>query len=72
LIAGRLKSYGDHRIAMAFAVAGMFADGETIIDDTDCIATSYPGFEEQLQAFLDPSHEQPTPVINPAGAIEKH
>src|SRR6266403_806507 len=71
LIAGRLKSYGDHRIAMAFAVAGMFADGETIIDDTDCIATSYPGFEEQLQAFLDPSHDQPTPVINPAGAIEK-
>ena len=29
-------------------------------------------FEEQLQAFLDPSHEQPTPVINPAGVIEKH
>jgi 3-phosphoshikimate 1-carboxyvinyltransferase len=72
LLAGRLKSYGDHRIAMAFAIAGMFADGETIIDDTDCIATSYPGFEEQLQAFLDPSHEQPTPVINPAGVIEKH
>jgi 3-phosphoshikimate 1-carboxyvinyltransferase len=71
LIPGRLKSYGDHRIAMAFAVAGMFADGETIIDDTDCIATSYPGFEEQLRAFLDPSHEQPTPVINPAGVIEK-
>jgi 3-phosphoshikimate 1-carboxyvinyltransferase len=72
LLPGRLKSYGDHRIAMAFAIAGMFADGETIIDDTDCIATSYPRFEEQLQAFLDPSHEQPTPVINPAGVIEKH
>ncbi|HET9374836.1 MAG TPA: 3-phosphoshikimate 1-carboxyvinyltransferase [Chthoniobacterales bacterium] len=72
LIPGRLKSYGDHRIAMAFAIAGMFADGETIIDNTDCIATSYPGFEEQLQAFLDPRHEQPTPVINPAGVIEKH
>src|ERR1700731_3490143 len=72
LIAGHLKSYGDHRIAMAFAIAGMFADGETIIDDADCIATSYPGFEDQLQAFLDPSHEQPTPVINPAGVIEKH
>ena len=72
LIAGHLKSYGDHRIAMAFAIAGMFADGETIIDDADCIATSYPRFEDQLQAFLDPSHEQPTPVINPAGVIEKH
>jgi 3-phosphoshikimate 1-carboxyvinyltransferase len=72
LMAGRLKSYGDHRIAMAFAIAGMFAEGETVIDDTDCIATSYPGFEEQLAAFLDPTHEQPTPVINPAGVIEKH
>jgi 3-phosphoshikimate 1-carboxyvinyltransferase len=72
LMAGNLKSYGDHRIAMALAVAGMFADGETIIDDADCIATSYPGFEDQLRAFLDPSHEQPTPVINPAGVIEKH
>jgi 3-phosphoshikimate 1-carboxyvinyltransferase len=72
LMAGRLKSYGDHRIAMAFTIAGMFADGETVIEDTDCIATSYPGFEEQLAAFLDPSHEHPTPVINPAGVIEKH
>ena len=72
LMGGRLKSYGDHRIAMAFAIAGMFADGETVIDDTDCIATSYPGFEAQLAAFLDPTHEQPTPVINPAGVIEKH
>ncbi len=72
LMGGRLKSYGDHRIAMAFAIAGMFADAETVIDDTDCIATSYPGFEQQLAAFLDPSHEQPTPVINPAGVIEKH
>ncbi len=72
LMAARLKSYGDHRIAMAFAVAGMFADGETVIEDTDCIATSYPGFEDQLLAFLDPNQEQPTPVINPAGVIEKH
>src|SRR6202023_4048527 len=29
----RLASFGDHRIAMAFAVAGLFADGETIIQD---------------------------------------
>jgi 3-phosphoshikimate 1-carboxyvinyltransferase len=73
LIAGRLKSFGDHRIAMAFAVAGMFADGETVIEDADCIATSYPGFEDQLLAFLYPNQEQqPTPVINPAGVIERH
>jgi 3-phosphoshikimate 1-carboxyvinyltransferase len=66
LMAGRLKSFGDHRIAMAFAIAGMFADGETIIEDADCIGTSYPGFEDQLLTFLDPNQEQPTPVINPA------
>ena len=33
---------------MAFAVAGMFAEGETIIQDVDCVATSYPGFEKTL------------------------
>ena len=38
---GRLKSYGDHRIAMAFAVAGMFTEEETIIGVTDCITTSF-------------------------------
>src|SRR5580700_437170 len=68
----RVKSYGDHRIAMAFAIAGMFADGETVIEDTDCIATSYPAFEEQLQRFLTPDENPPTPVINPAEALEKN
>jgi 3-phosphoshikimate 1-carboxyvinyltransferase len=71
LLGGRLKSYGDHRIAMAFAVAGMFADMETIIEDTDCIDTSYPEFAEQLQRFLTPDDNPPTPVINPAEALER-
>lgn len=44
-----LKSYGDHRIAMAFAIAGLFASGETVIKDADCINTSYPGFADQLE-----------------------
>jgi 3-phosphoshikimate 1-carboxyvinyltransferase len=44
----RLESYGDHRIAMAFAVAGSFSDGETTITGTECIETSYPGFIDQL------------------------
>ena len=34
---------------MAFAIAGLFADGETIIRDAECIAVSYPGFEKDLQ-----------------------
>jgi len=48
-----LESFGDHRIAMAFAVAGMFAEGVTTINDTDCISTSYPGFEQHLNLFLN-------------------
>jgi 3-phosphoshikimate 1-carboxyvinyltransferase len=61
-----LVSYGDHRIAMAFAIAGLYADGVTTISDTDCIATSYPGFEQHLAQFLDAPRfpGQPTPVIN--------
>jgi 3-phosphoshikimate 1-carboxyvinyltransferase len=71
LLGARVKSYGDHRIAMAFAIAGMFADDETVIEDADCIATSYPGFADQLQRFLIPDENPPTPVINPAEALEK-
>ncbi len=43
-----LESMGDHRIAMAFAIAGLFATGETVINDVDCVNTSYPGFGEEL------------------------
>lgn len=44
-----LQSYGDHRIAMAFAVAGLLAEsGTTTVHDTACVATSYPGFSEHL------------------------
>jgi 3-phosphoshikimate 1-carboxyvinyltransferase len=72
LMGARLKSYGDHRIAMAFAVAGFFADRETIIEDADCIATSYPGFDNQLESFLTPEESSPTPVINPAEILERN
>lgn len=47
-----LDSYGDHRIAMAFAIAGLFAEGETVITNTDCVNTSYPGFSAHLQAIM--------------------
>ena len=38
----------DHRIAMAFAIAGLIASGETIITHTDCVAVSYPTFFQDL------------------------
>jgi 3-phosphoshikimate 1-carboxyvinyltransferase len=51
LAAGRVHADGDHRIAMAAAVAGLVADGPTIIDDADNVATSYPGFAAALTAL---------------------
>src|SRR5467141_2341664 len=60
----RLSSFGDHRIAMAFAVAGLFADGETILQDADCVHESYPGFETVLEEFTNSKRMQiSTPVI---------
>jgi 3-phosphoshikimate 1-carboxyvinyltransferase len=46
-----VRSGGDHRIAMALAVAGLVADGETVVEDTDCIATSFPRFADTLNAL---------------------
>ena len=47
-----LDSHGDHRIAMAFAIAGLLArEGQTIITNTACVATSYPTFAEHLETF---------------------
>ncbi len=42
-------SHGDHRIAMSMAIAGLVAEGETLIEDTECINTSFPKFEEILK-----------------------
>lgn len=43
-----IESLGDPRIAMAFAIAGLRAKGETVIKDAECIETSYPGFGAEL------------------------
>lgn len=43
------SSHGDHRLAMALLVASLFADGPVRIDDTDCIAKSFPGFLENFE-----------------------
>ena len=40
----RVSSWGDHRLAMALVVAGLQADGPTVVEDVDCIATSNPDF----------------------------
>ena len=43
-----VDSHGDHRLAMALAVAGLIAKGEVVIDNTACINDSFPGFETML------------------------
>ncbi|MBX3128626.1 MAG: 3-phosphoshikimate 1-carboxyvinyltransferase [Polyangiaceae bacterium] len=51
LLAARVHSRGDHRVAMTAAVLGLLADGTTIVDDVDCIATSFPRFAGTLRAL---------------------
>lgn len=46
-----VASGGDHRMAMALVVAGLAADGPTVVEDTDCINTSFPGFAAALNAL---------------------
>jgi 5-enolpyruvylshikimate-3-phosphate synthase len=48
---GLVRSCGDHRIAMAFAVLGGRATGPVTVDDGSCISTSYPGFSEALRSL---------------------
>ena len=48
-----IEPRGDHRIAMAFAVAGLAAEGSTIIRDADCAGVSYPTFFRELERLAD-------------------
>jgi 3-phosphoshikimate 1-carboxyvinyltransferase len=43
-----VESFGDHRVAMALAVAGLLADGETQVAGAECVAVSYPVFWDDL------------------------
>jgi 3-phosphoshikimate 1-carboxyvinyltransferase len=55
---GRLRGaevdpHGDHRMAMAFAVAALGAEGETVIRDADCTGVSYPEFFSTLEKLVE-------------------
>ena len=43
-----ITSYGDHRIAMAFSIAGLIAEGSTTIQDSGCVEISFPTFFETI------------------------
>ena len=48
-----IEPHGDHRIAMAFAVAGLAAEGATVIRDAECAGVSYPTFFEDLNRLAE-------------------
>jgi 3-phosphoshikimate 1-carboxyvinyltransferase len=48
-----LDSFGDHRIAMAFSIAALRAEGETLIHGSECAAISYPAFFATLEELVD-------------------
>jgi 3-phosphoshikimate 1-carboxyvinyltransferase len=48
---GVVDSHGDHRIAMAFAIAALRAGGEIVIDDCANVDTSFPGFAELVNSI---------------------
>ena len=54
LTAIKVDAHGDHRIAMAFAIAGLIAEGTTEVDGADSIATSFPAFESELSRLCIP------------------
>jgi len=46
-----VDSHDDHRLGMALAVLGLMAQGETVIQNASCVADSFPGFVETMQAL---------------------
>jgi len=48
-----IDSFGDHRIAMAFSIAALRAEGETIIKDSECAGISFPEFFTLLRQISE-------------------
>ena len=48
-----IEPHGDHRIAMAFSIAGLSADGPTTIRDAECAGVSFPTFYEDLNRVAE-------------------
>ena len=52
LRAAKIDPRGDHRIAMAFTVAALIAEGDSEIEDADCVAVSFPEFFDLLESVV--------------------
>jgi 3-phosphoshikimate 1-carboxyvinyltransferase len=53
LRAANINSHGDHRIAMAFTIAALIADGESEITGAECVSVSFPEFYELLESLVE-------------------
>jgi 3-phosphoshikimate 1-carboxyvinyltransferase len=51
LTGARVSGHADHRIVMALAVAGLVADGETVVEGAEHVDVSFPGFFETLSSL---------------------
>ncbi len=61
-----VDSHGDHRIAMALAVAGLVASGRTIVHQAGCIPDSFPGFVDTMERIGATMSTSPEPGIGEA------
>lgn len=52
LAGAEIETFGDHRIAMAFSVLGLLANGETLIRQPECVEVSFPGFFETIERLV--------------------
>ncbi len=48
---GRIDSHGDHRMAMAFSIAGLVSKGGIQVENSECVSKSYPEFYEDLESL---------------------
>jgi 3-phosphoshikimate 1-carboxyvinyltransferase len=58
LHAAHIESRGDHRIAMAAALLGLVAEGESVIDGAGAVDTSFPGFVPLMRSLGAPIEEE--------------
>ena len=52
LYGAKIETFHDHRIAMAFAIAGLVAHGKTVLDHPECASISYPEFYDELERMI--------------------
>jgi 3-phosphoshikimate 1-carboxyvinyltransferase len=63
LTGARVESYGDHRMAMALTLAGLSAEGTTVIEGVECVGISFPGFFDRVRGLCPGAVE----LVEPGG-----